>query len=195
VPWRGGQRSVSSVRLTVSPENCPVILGARANLDRLKPALVVPEKLPSGCSTRSRIRTIARLNQTTPDKRPCLLVSLTAQSPQRETGTARPWTLQIPSASCGAATVGSTARTGKTPANEAHTAMTKKCNNPGNTVRPLRSITRPPELKSPPRLEDAADDPLGIRRALINSTSFSPLQRGSRRRDRPASAPRPAPNR
>jgi hypothetical protein len=169
-----------------------VILGARADLDRLKLALVVPEKLPSGCSTRSRMRTIARLNQTTPDKRPCLLVSLIAQSPQRETGTARPCTLQIPSASCGAAAVGPTARTGKTPANEAHTARTRKRNNLENTVRPLRSITRPPDPKiADPVLKTRPTDPLGIRRALIYLTSFSPLQRGSRRRDCPASAPRP----
>src|SRR5262249_18582261 len=55
-------------------------------LDPMKPARVVPEKLPSGCSFRSRIGTLARLNQTTPDKWPCLLVSLTAQSPQRVRG-------------------------------------------------------------------------------------------------------------
>src|SRR5215469_14815622 len=94
VPLRGGQRSVSSVRLTVSPANCPVILWPRANLDPMKPARVVPEKLPSGCSFRSRIGTLARLNQTTPDKWPCLLVSLTAQSPQRVPGDG--WPLDPP---------------------------------------------------------------------------------------------------
>src|ERR1700739_2336584 len=92
----------------------------------MKPARVVPEKLPSGCSTRARIGTLARLNQTTPDKRPCLLVSLTAQSPQRVPGMAGPSTLQTPSATCGDTAVGSTASTGETTTNDAYTATTRK---------------------------------------------------------------------
>jgi hypothetical protein len=160
-PWRGGQTSVSRVRLTVSPENFPVTLYARASLDPAKPPRVVPENLPSGSSARFSIGTLARASATVPDKRPCLLVRRTSRSPQCPVpGIARPCTIQIPSASfAGAVVAVSKAPTGKTPANEAHTATTRKYNNPGNTVRPLRSITRPPYLEAPPRLEDEAGDP------------------------------------
>jgi len=68
VPWRGGQCSLLKVRLTVSPENCPLIVEACACLDRAKLAGAVPEKLPSGISTKFRIGTFARACDTSPDK-------------------------------------------------------------------------------------------------------------------------------
>jgi hypothetical protein len=148
----------------VSPENFPVTLYARASLDPAKPPRVVPENLPSGSSARFSIGTLARASATVPDKRPCLLVRRTSRSPQCPVpGNARPCTIQIPSASLvGAVVAVSKAPTGKTPANEAHTAITRKYNNPGNTVRSPRSITRPPDLEAPPRLEDEAGDPVKL---------------------------------
>ena len=67
VPWRAGQRSLSKVKLTVSPENLPVIFEGGARLDPDKLACVVPERLPSGISTRFCIGTVARACDTTPD--------------------------------------------------------------------------------------------------------------------------------
>src|SRR6266404_5359928 len=69
-PRRGGQTSFSRVRLTVSPENFPVTLYARACVDPTKPACVVPEKLPSGSSARFCIGTLPLASETTPDNRP-----------------------------------------------------------------------------------------------------------------------------
>jgi len=90
----------SRVRLTVSPENFPVTLYARACLDPARPARVVPEKLPSGSSARSCMGTLDRASETTPDNWPRTLVSRTSQSPYRRLpGIARPCTVQIPSES------------------------------------------------------------------------------------------------
>src|SRR5215471_7420168 len=128
VPLRGGPRSVSSVRLTVSPANCPVILWPCAGSSREAPIrlqLQIPRRNPG----------LPEPDDT--DKWPCLLVSLTTQSPQRVPGMAGPSTLQTPSASCGAAAVGSTARTGET-TNDEHMATARKL----NAVRPFRCITR-----------------------------------------------------
>ena len=123
----------------------------------MKPVRVVPEKLPSGCSSRSRIGTLARLNQTTPDQWPCLLVSLTAQSPQRVPGMAGPSTLQTPSASCGAAAAGSTARSSDTNA-----VTSRKRDDTRNTPSFLRSIAGIPLAEASPCLEKETDSPLGI---------------------------------
>src|SRR5215472_9550464 len=99
-PWRGRQRSLSKVRLTVSPENLPVTVAGGARLDPTILAGVVAEKLPSGISTRFCICTVARACDTTPDNCAPALVIRTSHSPQkREPGTRVPCTVQVPSAS------------------------------------------------------------------------------------------------
>ena len=134
--------SSSRVRLTVSPENFPLTLYARACLDPTKPARVIPEKLPSGSNARFRIGTLDRASDSTPNNWPRVLVRRTSQSPQRVPGIARPWTLQIPSASlAGAVVIGSAACTDETAISDAHTPMSRKRNNPRTTVPPVRSIT------------------------------------------------------
>ena len=89
--------SSSRVRLTVSPENFPLTLYARACLDPTKPARVIPEKLPSGSSARFCMGTLDRASETTPDNRTRTLVRRTSQSPQRRApGIARPCTVHNP---------------------------------------------------------------------------------------------------
>jgi hypothetical protein len=68
VPWRGAQRSLSKVTLTVSPENCPVIVAGGARLDPDLLAGILAEKLPSGISTKFCIGTaVLRPCETVPD--------------------------------------------------------------------------------------------------------------------------------
>ena len=159
-PWRGRQRSLSKVRLTVSPENLPVTVAGGARLDPTILAGVVAEKLPSGISTRFCICTVARACDTTPDNCPPALVRRTSHSPQkREPGTRVPRTVQVPSASwmgCAGATVWA-AGGGETAAGvggvsaedwlvacpETHAATSRKRNDLQNTARSLRSMIRP----------------------------------------------------
>ena len=61
---------------------------------------VVPDKLPSGISTRFSIGTVERACSTAPDNWPPALVRRTSHSPQRrEPGIRVPCTVQVPSAS------------------------------------------------------------------------------------------------
>src|SRR5271156_3843381 len=88
---------------------------------------------------------------------------MTSQSPPRRLpGIARPCTVQIPSESwvAGAVVAGSTTRTGKAAASDAHIVRSRKHGDPRSTVRSFRSKTRLPNLKSPPHLEAATGDPL-----------------------------------
>src|SRR6516165_11375286 len=180
VPWRGAQRSLSKVRLTVSPENCPVTFagGARRGPDKL--ACVVPEKLPSGISTKFCIGTaVLRACETVPDNRPPALVRRTSHSPQRrEPGTRVPCTRHVPSASwmAGAGAAGAAAGTGEAAAGaggaaagywqalctDTHAAMTSNRNDPRNQVRPFRSIIPLLDLESPSGLEENSGAVLGV---------------------------------
>src|SRR6516165_828095 len=148
VPWRGAQRSLSKVRLTVSPENCPVTVAGGARLDPDMLACVLPEKLPSAISTRFCIGTaVLRACETEPDNWPPALVRRTSHSPQkREPGTRVPRTVQVPSASwiAGAGAAGATAGAGETAAGaggvapgywqalctDTHAAISSKGNDP-----------------------------------------------------------------
>src|SRR6516162_5713512 len=118
-------------------------------------ACVVPEKLPSGISTKSCIDTaVMRACETVPDNRPHALVRRTSHSPhRREPGTRVPRTVQVPSAiwMAGAGAAGATAGTGETAAGagdvaagywqalctDMHAAVSRKGNAPRNTVRPF----------------------------------------------------------
>jgi hypothetical protein len=148
VPWRGGQRSLSKVKLTVSPENCPVTVAGGARLDPDMLAGVLPEKLPSGISSRSCIgMAVLRACDSVPDNWPPALVRRTSHSPQkREPGTRVPRTVQVPSASwiAGAGAAGATAGAGETAAGaggvapgywqalctDTHAAISSKGNDP-----------------------------------------------------------------
>jgi len=181
VPWRGAQRSLSKVRLTVSPENCPVTVAEGARLDPDMLACVVPEKLPSGISTKSCIGTaVLRACETVLDNRPPALVRRTSHSPhRREPGTRVPRTVQVPSASwiAGAGAAGATAGTGATAAGaggvapgysqalctDTHVAISRKGNDSRSPVRSFRSMIQPPDLEAPPGLENNPDAPLRIR--------------------------------
>jgi hypothetical protein len=120
VPWRGAQRSLSKVRLTLFPENCPVTVAGGARLDPDMLAGALPEKLPSGISIRFCIGTaVLRACETVPDNWPPALVRRTSHSPhRREPGTRVPRTVQVPSASwvAGAGATGAAAGTGATAA-------------------------------------------------------------------------------
>ena len=142
VPWRAGQDWISKVRLTVSPENLPVTLEARACLDRRRSASVAPEKVPSGISTRFCIGTVVRACETEPDSWPRRLVRRTSHAPQRrEPELPSPCTVQVPSASC--------ARTGETPEIHTHPAMSRKSKGPRTTHFPFRPMIPTPKFKAP----------------------------------------------
>lgn len=160
-PWRGGQRALSKVRLTVSPENLPVTFEEGTRLDPTILSGVVPEKLPSGASAKFCIATVARACDTTPDNWPPALVRRTSHSPQkRDPGTRVPCTVQVPSAIwlavagatvCTRATGGAAggaagASTGDWHALcvTTHPAISRKRNNLQNTVRRVRSMIQPP---------------------------------------------------
>ena len=129
-PWRVGQDWMSRVRLTESPENLPVTLEARACLDRRRSASVVPEKVPSGISTRFCIGTVVRACETVPESCPRALVRRTSHWPQRrEPGLPSPCTVQTPSASWACA--------GEIPETHTHPAMSRKDSDPRNTAIPL----------------------------------------------------------
>ena len=180
MPWRGAQRSLSKVRLTVSPENCPVTVAEGARLDPDMLACVVPEKLPSGISIRFCIGTeVLRACETVPDNRPPALVRRTSHSPhRREPGRRVPRTVQVPSASwiAGAGAAGATVGTGATAAGagdvaagysqalctDMHAAINRKGNDPRNPFRRFRSMIRLPDLETPPSLENNPDAPLRI---------------------------------
>jgi hypothetical protein len=130
VPWRAGQDWMSRVRSTVSPENLPVTLEARACLDRRRSASVVPEKVPSGISTRFCIGTVVLACETVPESCPRRLVRRTSQSPQRrEPELPAPCTVQTPSAGWACA--------GEIPENHTHPAISRKDSDPRNTGIPL----------------------------------------------------------
>ena len=180
MPWRGGQRSLSKVRLTVSPENCPVTVAGGARLDPDMLAGVLPEKVPSGISTKFCIgMAVLRACETVPDNWPPALVRRTSHSPhRREPGTRVPCTLQVPSASwmAGAGAAGAAAGIGEIAAGaggvaagysqalctDTHAAVTSTRNEPRNTAKPLRSIIPLPDLEAPPRLEENSGAVLGI---------------------------------
>jgi hypothetical protein len=180
VPWRGAQRSLSKVRLTVSPANCPVTVAGGARLDPDMLAGALPEKLPSGISTRFWIGTAAlRACETVPDNWPPALVRRTSHSPhRREPGTRVPRTVQVPSASwtaggraagCAAGAGGVATGAGGGAAGgwqalciDTHPAKRRKRNDPSNTVRLFRIIIRLPDLEAPSGLENNPDAPLRI---------------------------------
>ena len=171
MPWRAAQRSLSKVRLTVSPENCPVTVAGGARLDPDMLVGVLPEKLPSGISIRFSIGTVVlRACETMPDNLPPALVRRTSHSPhRREPGTHVPRTVQVPSASwtagggaAGCATGTGGAGTGAAGAaaggwqalcTDTHPAKSKKRNDVRYTVRRCRPMTRSPDLEAPSRLE------------------------------------------
>jgi hypothetical protein len=145
------------VRLTVSPEKFPLTLYARAGFEPAKAACVVPEKLPSGCSVKFSMGTLALARDTTPDSWPPAFVRRTSQLPQRRRpGIARPCTVQIPSAGwvAVAAVICSTARSGETATNGAPNAMNRKGNNLRSIVGRFRSMTLSPYLEAPACFED-----------------------------------------
>src|SRR5215471_1618549 len=152
------------VRLTVSPENFPLTRYARTCLDPSRPARAVPEKVPSGCSVKFCIGTLDRARETIPDNWPPELVRRTSQSPQRRAPwIALPCTVQVPSASCGAAPVGSTAPTGETTKSSAQAAMSRGRSEPGTMLSPLPAITcELLDLQAPSGLEDDTGAPLAV---------------------------------
>src|SRR6516225_7772299 len=127
---------------------------------------VVPEKLPSGISSKFCIgMAVLRACDSVPDNWPPVLVRRTSHSPQkREPGTRVPCTRQVPSASWMAGAGGAAAGTGETAAGaggvaagywqalctDTPAAMSRKGNVSRNPVRPLGSIFRLPDLEAPP---------------------------------------------
>jgi len=200
VPWRGGQRSLSKVTLTVSAENLPVTVDGGARLDPDTLAGVLPEKLPSGISTKFCIgMAVLRACETVPDNWPRALVTRTSHSPQkREPGTRVPCTVQVPSASwtAGGGATGSATGAGGAAAGAAgaaaggwqalcidtHPAKSRKRNDTRDTVRLLRFTTCLPDLEAPASLEDKTAPPLGVfSPGDVRPVPFQPCNKVDRR--------------